>query len=216
MLGLTQKDDKQYLYVLGSTGDFRMKVSENTPGAEKREYETSDGTKGAKYELAFSSLEGYISGLEFFDGDYGKNLIVHFEFGKDAESLSLSLGAASSFGEDFMKKLPNIDYTKTVTLTPYSFEDENGKPRKGVTVTQDGEKIMGAFYDPEKKKSANGYPEPEGDTKDYDKDDWKIFFTKARKFLVSYTEKNVPTLIEKGFSQVELEAGDNPASDIAF
>jgi len=196
MSGLEQKDNHTYINVLASTGDFRMVVDENTEGAKLRKYETSDGKKGEKWELAYKSIGGIIKNIEFFDGDYGRNLFLTFDFQNGEEDVVVSLGTNTPFGEDVLKKFPNIDFSEEVKLSPYSFEDENGKLRRGISIVQDGEKILGAFYDPEKKKNLLGFPEPEGDTSEYDKEDWIMYFTIARKFLVKYAEKNIPKWIQ--------------------
>lgn len=190
MLGLQEKDSVQYITVLGSTGDFRMSVPEGTEGAKYREYETSDGKTGGKWEKVYKSIGGKIIGVEFFEGDYGKNLIVTFDVG-EGDPVKVSLSTNTPFGEDVMKKIQNINLEENVVFSPYAFEDDKGKLRKGISITQGDEKIMNYYYDPEKKKNLHKYPEPEGDTKEFDKDDWKIYFTKVRKFLVAEVEKNV-------------------------
>ena len=217
--GLQEKDTKTYLTILGSSGDFRMKVDQSTQGAQLRTYETSDGQRGEKYELVYKSVSGFIQAIDIFDGDYGKNLIVDIAFSKE-KGVALSIGVATPFGEDLMKKLPNIDFSKSVTLAPYSFEDEKGKQRRGITVTQDGEKKFNAFYDPEKKENLFGFPEVEED-KDYDKEDWKMYFMQCRKFLVKYTEDNILSAVADGFQVADVpDEADNtqdlPGDDIAF
>jgi hypothetical protein len=195
--------------ILGSDGTLRLTVPEGTEGAVYREYETSDGKKGSKWELVFKSLSGKISNMSFYEGDYGTNLMVTLEYwetvkdedghdkvGADGKPVmvqkedTISLGTATPFGEDFMKKLPNVNLDEYVTISPFSFIDDNGKNRRGVTVKQGDVKIENFFYDKEKKKNLHKYPNPEGDTGTFTKDDWKIYFLQARKFLVKYTEEN--------------------------
>ena len=186
-MALETKDTKKFISVLGSTGDFRMSVPEGTEGAVRREYESSDGKTGVKFEHVFKSVGGKIVGAEFFEGDYGKNLILTFDFEDGTENIAVSLGTNSPYGEDVMKKLPNIDMNEHVVFSPYAFEDEKGKTRKGISITQGDEKIKNAFYDGE--KNLLDYPEVEGEN--LDKDDWKIYFTQCRKFLVGYVEDNI-------------------------
>lgn len=183
--------------ILGSDGTFRLTVKEGTPGAEYREYETSDGKKGAKWELVYKSLSGRITNLQTFDGDYGTNLMVTMTYeGQDGEETSdiISIGLSTPFGEDFMKKLPNINLDEFVTLSPYSFEDDKGKTRKGITVKQGDTKLANFFYeageDGARGTNINGYPDPVGDTDKFTKDDWKIYFMTARKFLTEYTTEH--------------------------
>ena len=200
-MGLEKREDKPYVSILSSDGSLRLVVPEGTEGAVKREYTVGKGKDektGVKYELVFKSLDGMISDVAFHDGDYGKLLqvtVTDEEAEEGAKEFVLSVNTSTNFGEDLMKKLPNIDFEQPVKFVPYSFEDERGKQRRGVTVIQNDEKVQSFFqeYDEKTKKTTNlnKYPDPEGDTKEYDADDWKVYFTKARKFLVKYTEKEI-------------------------
>lgn len=179
----TRGDGKKYITVLAD-GKFHQTVPPGTPGAIEREYEDKNDVLQKKTELVFDEASGYISKLSFEEGDYGKNLKIEL----DGDGV-VSLMAASSFGEDFMKKLPNIDLQQPVKLVPYSFEGTNGKLQKGVSVYQGESKIVSYYYDAEAKKSINGIPEVDGDTTTFDADDWKMHFLKVRKFLMGEVEK---------------------------
>lgn len=183
--------------ILGSDGTLRLVVPEGTEDAVYREYEYKDSktgeTKtGAKWELILKSLSGKIVNLQTHDGDYGTNLMLTlaYEGGKD----TISIGVATPFGEDFMKKLPNIDFEQYIDFAPYSFTDDKGKARRGVSIKQGETKIQNFFYKPGENgaqgENINGYPNPEGDTSKYTKDDWKIYFMVARKFLMKYTDEH--------------------------
>lgn len=183
-------------------GKFHLTVPEGTEGAVKREYETSDGKKGEKWELVADFISGVINNLNVRDGDYGKQLFISFANEEGDESkppVVISLNISSNFAEDFMKKLPNINIEKKVKLVPYSFEDENGKKCRGITVYQDDKKIKGYYHEKKTVKKGkkeftrlvpiHGYPAPEGAEK-FDSDDWKIYFAQARKFLMGEVEKH--------------------------
>lgn len=172
--------DKKFITILAD-GKFHQTVPEGTEGAIVRKYEDKEGLEKEKIELVHDSVEGKITGITFEEGDFGKSLHITL----DNEGI-ISAGTTSNFGEDLMKKLPAIDFTKEVKLAPYAFEDEKGKSRKGVTVYQDGEKID-SFYKGEDNKAINGMPEPEGDTSKFDSDDWKMYFMTVRKFLIKET-----------------------------
>lgn len=179
--------------ILGSDGTLRLVVPEGTEGAQFREYETSDGKKGSKWELIFKSLSGKISNLYIHEGDYGANLMVTLAY--DGGEDTISIGTGTPFGEDFMKKLPNINLDEYVEIQPYSFEDDKGKIKRGISIKQGDRKIQNFFYKPSdveggRGENINGYPNPTGDTSNYTKDDWKIYFMQARRFLVKYTEEN--------------------------
>ena len=200
-MALKPKEQKNILTVL-SDGSIRLPVLEGTEGATKREIkdkQTNEVTQ-IKHERVFEELSGKITHISFYDGDFGKLIqltIVDNVEGEDQEYI-LSVATSSSFGEDIMKKLPAMNLAKEIVLRPYSFLGDNGKSLKGVSITQDGVKIENHFYDKEKKKALNGVPEPEGDIKKFDSDDWKIYFTKVRKFLVKNVEdKIIPELDKK-------------------
>src|SRR3990167_1257793 len=183
---LEPKMEKKYINVL-SDGTLRMVVPEGTPNSQIRSYETSDGKKGVKHELVFSKIEGLIVNLAIWPGDYGKQIHVAVKNGD--EQAILSLGTETSFGEDVMKKLSNINFDEDVSFEPYSFENDKGKIVKGISIKQKGEKIQNYYWDADAKKPLHGFPKPKGNTEKFETDDWKIFFLEARKFLVAETEK---------------------------
>lgn len=190
---------KKYITVLAD-GKFHQVVPEGTEGAVKREIKDKQTGEviSIKNELVFDSVTGKITKLSFEDSEYGKSIQVEL----DGEGI-LSLGTATNFGEDLMKKLPAIDFSKSVKIVPFSFEAE-GKTKRGTTVYQDEQKIDSFYWDKEAKANANGIPEVEGDSKKFDADDWKMHFMKVRKFLVAQVEK-LPIFSTKEKGQNNLE-----------
>lgn len=183
-MGLQTVERKNYAYILAD-GKIRVPAEEGAVGAVKREYETSDGKSGVKWEMVYDKIDGLITGISFFEGDFGKQLQI------EIDGITLSMNVASNFAEDLMKKLPNVDLSKPVELSPYNFTNDKGKSNKGISVIQDGEKIFNYFWDVNEQKLSNGYPElPEGYQK-FDSDDWKAYFIGARKFLIKYVEENI-------------------------
>lgn len=185
--------NRTFISVLAD-GKFHQTVPEGTVNSIKREYEDKQGGKHSKVELVFDEASGYISKLSFNENEFGKSLNVEI----DGDG-TISLNVESNFADDFMKKLPNVDLSQPVTLAPYAFEDDNKRNRRGITIYQGGRKIESAFWDSEKKVVKGDIPQAEGDTKEYDKDDWKMHFMRVRKFLVSNTERiagNMGTFIK--------------------
>ncbi len=178
-------DNRKFVSVLAD-GKLHMNVPTGTEGAVVREYETSDGKKGSKTELVFTELSGKISNIAFYDGEYGNQLQVTIVDGEE-EPVVLSLGTQSNFGEDAMKKLPNVKLDEEVRIVPFAFEDDKGKMKKGISIYQDKRKITNYFYDPENQCNINGYPEPKKNTKSSDQ--WKAYFLETRLFLVDFTTK---------------------------
>ena len=184
------------------SGKIRQRVEESTPGAVRRDYELKDGTKGFKYELSYSSWRGTIIKIVFKDTKYGEMMNVYFD---DA---ILSINTESRYFNDFARKIFSADISDEIIVAPYDFEPQ-GKKKTGLNLYQGRIakecKLQDYFYDPIKKKSINGMPEPEGDTKAYSKSDWKMYFMLVRKFLIS-------KLKELEFSEVapqEKEEQDN-------
>lgn len=169
-------------------GLLHEKVSKDTEGAVLREYELKDGTKGEKYELLYKDIRDVtVTNIQFEDSDFGENILVTLSDGEN--EVILAENVASNFGTDILKKLPNVSFSEKLTLSPYSFTDERGKDRRGVTMWQKSDKVADYFWDGEKK--LHGFPEPEGDTSGYDKDDWKMYFIQVKKFLVNYAKTNI-------------------------
>lgn len=179
--------------ILGSDGTLRLVVPEGTEGSVHREYETSDGKKGSKNELIIKSVTGKITNIQLYEGDYGTNLMVTLSYEGGADTISINTN--TPYGEDFMKKLPNVNLDEFVTFSSYSFVDEKGKTRKGVTLTQGDVKLKDFFTDSEDyKKKLHGFPMPKGDLEKYTKEKWKLYFAEARIFLLDYvTEHFLPT-----------------------
>jgi len=186
------RQENTYVTIL-SDGTLRLPVEEGTEGAVRRDYETSDGKTGTKYEKVFTEISGFISNVEFKEGDFGKLLQVTMSE-EGEEDVLVSIQTSSSFGEDLMKKLPSIDTQKQVRLVPYAFTNDKGKNVKGLTVYQDGEKVKSFFQEGEgnETKMLHGYPEiPKvAKGKTISSDEWKMYFMQARLFLVKYIEEN--------------------------
>lgn len=187
------KKGKYYTVIQGS---FRVQVPQEHPDAVRRDWKSADGTKsGTKYERIVNALFGRIEEVSFHDGDYGMQVYIKLDENEDQENPIIALPTASREGEDFLKKLPNIDLTKEVHLRPFNFEGDGGDEVRGMEVMQqDNEgnfkvKITNFFRDKEAKKNINGYPDPE--SSDLSKDEWKLYFLQARMFLIKYTKENI-------------------------
>jgi len=187
-MGLANNKFNGTYAIVIADGSIRVKANEGDKDAVLREFKLSDGTEDSKWEKVYSELSGIITAINFRDTDFGK--VIQLTFSDNDEEIILSLSTASNFGEDLMKKLPALDFSKPVKVIPYSFEDKKTKKlKKGVTVYQGDAKIP-SFFSDENNKPINGFPVVE-DGKQMDKDDWKVYFISARKFLVEYIINNV-------------------------
>lgn len=200
------REDKIYASVLAD-GMIHVEVPEGTEGAVKRDYETSDGKTGSKFEHTYDELSGKVSSISFYDGDFGKSLQITVEDADGGKPIMLSLNTSSSYAEDVMKKLPNVDINNEVSFIPYSFTDDKGKKKKGMTLKQNGEKIGNYYYDAENKKNLHDFPTPPTPKKgkSLTTDEWKMYFMQTRIFLIEETEKTFASLI----TETDVEKTDD-------
>lgn len=213
------KEKKNYISI-SSDAILRKVVPAGTVGAKERTYETkeknADGSfiMGTKIEKHYESVSGKITNISFVDTDYGTLLQVELtdvDTFTPSEPEILSMSTSQSFAQDFMKKLPNIDLSKEVILKPFAFTPE-GKDRelKGLTVTQDGQKIEKSFYDAENKVNTMGYPVADEKLQNEKnemkrKEGWKRFFKDCEIFLVDYTTENFVSKFNKQLVEEQLD-----------
>ena len=207
------RPDGVYVKILGSDGTFRVEVPEGTPNAVVREYEQDD-VKKIKHELIFHKMTGKIENITFRDGDYGRTIDLFIR--NDKALYIVSINTANNYSSDIMKKLPNVNLEEEVVLNPYSFTGDTGKNIKGVSILQDGEKILSYFWDKNKEEIINDFPvndeekKPEATATTKWKKYWKAYFSDVEEFLVEYTEeKIIPNLPEIEVPEEEEEADDN-------
>ena len=198
-MGLLEREDKgRLLYVLAD-GKLREQVDETTEGAKLRVVKDDDGNiKAEKWELTYPGIKGFISGVTAFDGDYGTNILIAIKDAND-EEFTLSLKAKDRYGEDFLHKLPNVDFEKEITIKPYNFTDGERKVT-GVSLTQDEVKLQNAFNWKDEDgnwQSLEGYPQVDENKKPKNSDQWMVFFTNRREWVIEYlTEKGLLTTSE--------------------
>lgn len=185
----TLKENRTFITILAD-GLLHQNVEEGTEGGKWRTYKTSDGTEGKKFEKVYSDIIGKITKIGFQEGKFGVQLQLTIDEGDDVVS-TLCMSTSSNYGEDCMKRLPNLDLEKTVKIVPFSFKDDKGKAKKGVTIFQKNDKgetikLSNYFYDAEKKININGYPIPKETKKPRTSDQWKLYYGQAREFLIEF------------------------------
>ena len=201
-----KKENSADLYLSIAAGKLVQTVEEGTDWAVKREYKLKDGTEGCKWEIQYVNLEGIIVNAEFKDGDYGKQFILTVM--NEADIIKVSMSTDSKYFSSIAKVLPNVDLGELVTINPYDFVTKDGKKLTGVSVKQNDEKVADYYWDG--KKNLNGIPTvSSADAKKYDSDDWKIYFTQVKKFLISEIEK-----MEFSWDSVKEETVEDKPLDI--
>ncbi len=111
--------------------------------------------------------------------------------------MTLQMSIESQYAANFLGKALNIDYTKKVELRSYAIEKDNGKTNNGISIKQYGEKILSYYYNPVTKENINGMPVPEKPNSKMDKDDWKMYFIKIRKFLTNMLDEQLKEVIKR-------------------
>lgn len=206
-MGLMQDErgNGRLLYVLAD-GLLREQVEETTPGAKLRVVKDDDGAvKSEKWELTYPGIKGFITGVVTRDGDYGTSLLITIKDSND-EEFTLALQAKSKYGEDFIHKLPNVQFDKEISIKPYNFQDGDRKVA-GITLTQDEVKLANAFNwknDAGEWESVDGYPQVDEKKKPKNSDQWMIFFTQRREWVLDYL-KEKGLITEAGTTEEEKD-----------
>lgn len=128
-------------------GKVRIRLKEFTEGCTERQLK--DGK--IVHEFVYDKFEGRLTSLTKEDSPYGTQW--RFQFTDGDKSYTLNINYDSSTAMKLLNQLlaPEIDTAKPLTLKPYDFTADNGKRMVGVTVYQNGAKIVGAY-------GTNGYP----------------------------------------------------------
>jgi hypothetical protein len=215
-MGIIRNESRDVMYM----SIFRDKLfvaSDDTqdPDYKKIEYTVRGGSeKGAKKTkegVFLDGIEGFITKVDIEDGKFGYQFVVWM---KDDRDYKITVGLDSEYSRQLIAKLANesLDLTKQVTLSPYDFEDKNGKRRTGITVKDCNDKKVQSYfvdYNDGVFSYNHGYPEPQSNN--MDSDDWKMYGLQTAKFLKTY-------LTEKLISRVRLnsqkqEVIDNSAAE---
>lgn len=168
-------EGKPYLTIIG--GRITKKVTEDTPGAIRREYEDSKGNKGVKFELQYKEINGKIKDLKYkTHPEYGESLEVVFD------EFVLSMNIESKFYKAFAKKIPSADIHKDVALSPYDYE-KNGERVIGMSVKQNGIELENFCWDKSKEAYIESYPKFVGQWETATKKDKTLYFLEVEDFL---------------------------------
>lgn len=184
-------------------------VKSKYPEATFRSGETPNKEPFAKWELTYPGITAFITGIELQKGNFGKQVLIHLK-DENEEEFVLALGAKTIAGANFMQMIPNVDYSKELTVKAYkTFKTNDGKEIPGgVSFQQDGEKLRSAFYDPEKKEQLLGMPAPEVDKRTKEVD-WDTYWPIRDKWLQEYLLDNGLMKYVDAVEQTENKDDDN-------
>ena len=194
-MGLDKKERVQYYKI--TEGKIRQKTTEKDPEAEER---YSDITNRYIYERVYNSCTGFIRKINLqTHEEFGNSISVVLYDPKMQESYSLTITETSRYYSSFVQILPNVDFSKTVTIKPYAFKMDN-RQSIGVTILQDGKKLLNYYKDWDEKKETyiqkNGLEKFNFDKVKGDKDELKILMLRVLKFLKAEFKKQLIRLEE--------------------
>jgi len=237
--GAKTLDTRTYINVRSERNDkdevvetsFRFRAQEGDVGAKKTLIKNQDGSvKREIYELRFAELKDvFIESLNFYTNTKDDKTFTSMLIGiksKTGKEAILSLPIKSAYADDLMKKLPAMDITKPITLSPYNFKGDNGKMITGFSIHQDGKKVLSHFntYDQDGKRTnevKHGFPVVSKKKEDVDKMSkerrdlfWETYFGETRIFLQEYNEEHVIPKLPKKDGREKLDKVEYPEEDL--
>jgi hypothetical protein len=143
-MGLTNSQSN-FTFLSVFNGKLTRKVKEGTEGAVSRENKKGDTV----WELTYDNLSGMLIGVEFRDGDYGKE--IHFLVEDGIDVYKLQCPFSSAIAKSFVSRLPNCKLKEPIEIrTGWDKEKEKGFSY----IKQDGKTVPSAYS----KDNPNGLP----------------------------------------------------------
>lgn len=197
-MGLGQSSNRTYLSV--ADGKIIQRVKEGTPNAIQRV------TKNGKvvYELKYSNVSGFLSGISIKENEFGKDWIFELEDG--GEVFALQMMYNSRYATTLLNALcnPDVDFNLPITITPWS-KEVDGKQKTSTYLKQGEEDIKWYFT----KDNPNGMP-PLEQVEFKGKLQWDDF--KIMKFL----EAQVETKLKPNLYKSSGKANSGMAPSTSF
>lgn len=202
-----EKSENNNLYWKIIEGAFRTAVPETHPEAIRREWKAG-GNEGVSFEREVNALYGFITSVDVYKGESGgrkfTNLQLTLDENEDGKTPVISIGIGTKYAQDFMKKLPNVDFSQDVRIRPFSFQPEGEDHNViGVEIMQRDSadnftKKIDSFFTKkeviegrERWSPTNGFP-ARGKAYDEQSDEEReIYKVQCRSFLIDYTMQNI-------------------------
>lgn len=177
-----------------------VRESDKTFASELELKDRENKTGRKVYYVEYDSISGIITHAEMKHIDALGIDFIALTIKDGPDTYNLSIGAQDKYGKTFMMRMMNIDINKEVDITPYSFEDKEGKKVAGVNIYQNGEKLPSLYT----REVPNGLPEAKQVRKGKE---MKWDFTDQLNFL--YDQFDV---FKAKFPEVEPETARQPVS----
>lgn len=195
-MGLGQSSNRTYLSV--ADGKIIQRVKEGTPNATQRT------TKNGKvvYELKFSNVSGFLSGISIKENEFGKDWI--FELEDEGQVYALQMMYNSRYATTLLNALcnPDVDFNLPITITPWS-KEVDGKQKTSTYLKQGEEDVKWYFT----KDNPNGMP-PLEKVVFKGKEQWDDF--KIMEFLKAQVETKIKPNLYK--SAGKSNSGMSPST----
>lgn len=91
------------------------------------------------YYVQYDFVSGKLVDVDVSSSDYGET--VRLQLVDGTERYCLDIPASSKYGTSFFQRMLSIDLDMELQIRPYSFVDEQGKTRTGLSLSQKNEKI---------------------------------------------------------------------------
>lgn len=136
---ITEEPNINYYRVI--KGKVVTRVSEDYPGAIKREWEDSSGNKGVSYERQLRGYKGKIVDIFLRNTEYGVTLETVFEDEGD-KLTQFAVKFDSRLGTTILNRLKNINFKHEVTYSAFWDKD---KERSMMAIFQDDQAVKPYF-----------------------------------------------------------------------
>lgn len=149
-MGLNEGTSKTFIRI--SNGQIALSVNSDFPGATQVVNRETGRVTWVKY---YKSIDGYLTKLEnkqdHFD-EKSYNWVLTIEDGD--KTYELSIKERSGYGRSLMNSLPNVDFAKRITFSPY-LKVDGSKKKATLYLSQEGENVKWYFT----RENPNGLPQ---------------------------------------------------------
>jgi hypothetical protein len=187
------------IYLSVFSGKLTRRVPADTEGSVSRE------NKNGKvvHELTYDKLSGILTGIEFREGDYGRE--IHFCIEDCPDTYRLQLPFSSKVAKSIIMRLPNCDLSAPLDIhTGWDKEKES----TFAWIVQNGSKVLSAYT----KENPGGLP-PMEQIKVKGKDTWDD--SKQLEFLDAMLKKDILPLFGKKTEPRDTKEPE-PESDLPW
>lgn len=179
MSGL-KKTGENLTYVSLSSGMLTVRVSEPTETSVSRVITKGKNEGKTVHEEKYNQISGTIKSLDY----EGKNVpfqkepfeVINLIIEDDERDLyKIEFPLSSTYAKSFVTRLPQIDFSKPITMGTHWIEGEDGKERGYISIKQDGEKLE-AYYSKDDMPPIVPITNTKGAVVAYDDEDLMTFY----------------------------------------